>query len=162
MFMKVMHELKPIYNENSKILILGSMPSVLSRKNNFYYANPTNRFWQIMETIFSSNLNSNQEKIDFLYKNSIALWDVIASCEINGSSDSSIKNVKVNNINKIIKETNIKTIFVTGKTALKYYNKYIYPKTKKEAIYLPSPSSANASFSLNKLVNNYQIILSFL
>lgn len=157
--MKVYHNFKPIYNKYSKILILGSIPSVISRNQGFYYANKNNRFWSILESLFKVNLNSNEEKEKFLLNNNIALWDVIKTCDITGSSDSSIKNVKVNDISKIIKDSEIETIFVTGKTALNNYNKYLKDKLKKDAIYLPSPSSANASFSLEKLIQEYKIIL---
>lgn len=157
--MKVYHNFKPIYNKYSKILILGSIPSVISRNQGFYYANKNNRFWTILESLFKVNLNSNEEKEKFLLNNNIALWDVIKTCDITGSSDSSIKNVKVNDISKIIKDSEIETIFVTGKTALNNYNKYLKDKVKKDAIYLPSPSSANASFSLEKLIQEYKIIL---
>src|SRR5574344_2891197 len=108
--MKVYHTLKPIYNENSKILILGSMPSVISRNNNFYYAHKSNRFWKIMENLFNTKLDSNLIKKEFLINNNIALWDVLKSCDINGSSDASITNVKVNDIAKIIKESKIKIV----------------------------------------------------
>ena len=117
------HPLKPIYNQNSKVLILGTMPSVKSRELNSYYAHPQNRFWKILEKMFNEKINDKEQ---FLLKNKIALWDVVASCDINGSSDSSIKNVIPNNISKIIKESNINMIFTTGKTAFKLYNKYIY------------------------------------
>lgn len=157
--MKVYHNFKPIYNKYSKILILGSIPSVISRNQGFYYANKNNRFWTILESLFKVNLNSNEEKEKFLLNNNIALWDVIKTCDITGSSDSSIKNVEVNDISKIIKDSEIETIFVTGKTALNNYNKYLKDKVKKDAIYLPSPSSANASFSLEKLIQEYKIIL---
>ena len=160
--MKLIHPLKPIYDKNSKILILGSFPSTISRKSSFYYANKNNRFWLIIENLFNIKLNTIKEKKLFLLKNNIALWDVIYSCEINKSNDSSIKNVIPNNINSIINKSQIKHIFVTGKTALKYYNKYLLNKLKIEAIYLPSSSSANARYSLNKLINEYKIILEYL
>lgn len=160
--MKVYHTLKPIYNKNSKILILGSMPSVTSRNKNFYYANKNNRFWNIMENLFLTKLNSSDEKIEFLLKNKIALWDVIKSCNIIGSSDCSIKNVEINDINYLLNHSNIKYIFVTGKKALNIYNKYLLNITKKEAFYLPSPSSANASYSLKDLTEKYKIILDYL
>lgn len=156
MSMKVIHNLKPIYNENSKILILGSMPSVISRKSEFYYANKTNRFWKILEILFSVHLESSKEKKEFLLQNKIALWDVIKSCDIKGSSDSSIKNIEVNDIPSLLKETNIVCIFCTGKKAYELLNKYF--KLDVEVIYLPSPSSANASFTLEKLVNQYMVI----
>ena len=160
--MKVYHTLKPIYNKNSKILILGSMPSVISRNKNFYYANRNNRFWNIMENLFLTKFNSNLEKREFLLDNKIALWDVIKCCEIKGSSDNSIKNVNINDINYLIKKSNIKYIFVTGKKALNLYNKYLLNITKKEAFYLPSPSSANASYNLKDLTEKYKIILDYL
>ncbi len=158
--MKVIHNLKPIYNENSKILILGSLPSVVSRENNFYYANKTNRFWKILESVFSIKLNTNEEKEKFLLNNYIALWDVISSCNIKGSSDLSIKNVKVNNIDLIISKSSIKHIFCTGKAAYNLFNKHI--KTNIPVSYLSSPSSANAKKSLNDLINEYKVIKKYL
>ncbi len=160
--MKVMHEFKPIYDNKSKILILGTMPSIKSRANKFYYSNPTNRFFKIMETLFNTKLLSNDDKKAFLLKNKIALWDVCKECDILASSDSSIKNIIPNDISIILKSSPIKAIFTTGKTAYKLYQKYIFPTTKIEAISLPSSSSANASYSLDKLINEYQIILKFL
>lgn len=160
--MKVMHEFKPIYDNKSKILILGTMPSIKSRANKFYYSNPTNRFFKIMETLFNTKLLNNDDKKAFLLKNKIALWDVCKECDILASSDSSIKNIIPNDISIILNSAPIKAIFTTGKTAYKLYQKYIFPNTKIEAISLPSSSSANASYSLNKLINEYQIILKFL
>lgn len=160
--MKVKHEFKPIYDNKSKILILGTMPSIKSRANKFYYSNPTNRFFKIMETLFNTKLLSNDDKKAFLLKNKIALWDVCKECDILASSDSSIKNIIPNDISIILKSSPIKAIFTTGKTAYKLYQKYIFPTTKIEAISLPSSSSANASYSLDKLINEYQIILKFL
>lgn len=160
--MKVYHDLDPIFNNESKVLILGSMPSIKSREQCFYYANKTNRFWKIMENIFNIKLITKEDKIKFLLNNKIALWDVIKSCNISNSSDSTIKNVIINDINKIIKISNIKCIFITGKIALKYYNKYLLYKTKIEAIYLPSPSSANATYSLEKLIDEYKIMLDYI
>lgn len=156
---KVIHPLEPIYNENSKILILGSMPSVISRQLKFYYANPQNRFWLVMEKLFNTKIT---ERKKFLLEHNIALWDVIASCEITKSSDSSIKNVNANDINKLLKKTAITQIFVTGNKAYELYNKYIEPKTKIKAVLLPSTSSANATYSLAMLVEKYQIIKEYL
>lgn len=160
--MKVMHEFKPIYDNKSKILILGTMPSIKSRANKFYYSNPTNRFFKIMETLFNTKLLNSDDRKAFLLKNKIALWDVCKECDILASSDSSIKNIIPNDISIILNSAPIKAIFTTGKTAYKLYQKYIFPTTKIEAISLPSSSSANASYSLNKLINEYQIILKFL
>lgn len=160
--MRLIHTLKPIYNKDSKILLLGSFPSRISRENNFYYANPSNRFWMIMEYLFNTRLENINDKKEFLESNNIALYDVVYSCEIHYSSDSSIKNIVPSDINTIINNSNIKYIFVLNKKALELYNKFLLEKTKIEAIYLPSTSSANASFSLNKLIDEYKIIIDYL
>lgn len=142
--MKVVHNLSPIYDANSKVLILGSIPSVKSREQGFYYAHPKNRFWQTLEKVFKEEISdTTSERKDFVLKHNIALFDVIKSCDINSSSDSSIKNIVPNNILKILKETKIEVIFTTGRKAYDLYNKYIFPKTKMKAIYLPSTSPAN-------------------
>ena len=155
--MLVKHNLKPIYNKYSKILILGSIPSIVSRENNFYYANKQNRFWKIMSTLFGKELDTIDKRIDFLLENNIALFDVIKECEIIGSSDSSISNIIVNDIDSIVKSTNINYIFCTGKTAFNLFNKY-FSNLNIKCFYLPSPSSANATYSLDKLVEEYKII----
>lgn len=160
---KVNHELSPIYNNNSKILILGSIPSPKSRNEKFYYAHPQNRFWKILSEIFDVEIkNDINLKKEFLLNNNIALWDVIKSCNIVGASDSTIKNIKINNLNMIIDNSNIKAVFTTGKKAYDLYMKYCYPKTQIKAIYLPSTSAANAKFNLGDLVNKYRIILKYL
>lgn len=156
---KVKHELDPIYNENSKILILGSMPSVKSREVGFYYGHPKNRFWRVLEKVFSEPITDKKE---FLLKHSIALWDVLVSCSIKGSSDASIKNAKPNNIKKLIKESNIKVIFTTGKTAHKYYLKFFQNTIKLPIICLSSTSPANAKVSMEQLVEEYKIIKEYL
>jgi len=155
--MLVSHTLKPIYNKNSRILILGSIPSIKSRENNFYYANKQNRFWNIINILFNENLVTNKEKTNFLLNNNIALYDCIKECIITNSSDSSIKVLKLNDIETIINNSNIKYIFLTGKTAYNIYKKY-FTYLNIDFYYLPSPSSANASYSLEKLVNEYKII----
>lgn len=151
--MKVKHTLSPIYNKNSEILILGSMPSKLSREKNFYYANKQNRFWKIMEELYNINFSSNNDKMEFLLKNKIALWDVFKEVDIKGSSDSSIKNAKINNLNIIFETANIKKIFCTGKKAYDFLIKN--GNIKLPIIYLPSPSSANANYKLNDLIEIY-------
>jgi len=155
--MKVKHTLKPIYNEFSKILILGSMPSTISRKNNFYYAHKTNRFWPLLSILFNTELKTISNKENFLLNNNIAIFDMIKECDITGSSDSSVKNIKVNNLIKIIKNSNIKYIFCTGKLSYNLYQKY-YKDLNLECFYLPSPSSANATYSLERLLKEYKII----
>ena len=155
--MKVKHTLKPIYNKFSKILILGSIPSTISRETNFYYAHKTNRFWPILSILFNTELKTNTDKENFLLNNKIAIFDMIKECDINGSSDSSIKNIKINNLKPIIKNSKIKYIFCTGKLSYNLYQKY-YKDLNLECVYLPSPSSANATYSLERLLSEYKII----
>ncbi|MBQ6697498.1 MAG: DNA-deoxyinosine glycosylase [Oscillospiraceae bacterium] len=157
----IKHPFPPLYNKDSKILILGSFPSVKSREQMFFYGHPQNRFWKVVSSVFERDEPETiEEKKQLLYENGVALWDVIASCEIAGSSDSSIKNVKVNDISKILEESDIRQIFVNGKTAEKYFKKYTQAQINKEAVCLPSTSPANAVWSLEKLVEAWQVIKS--
>ncbi|MBQ7031213.1 MAG: DNA-deoxyinosine glycosylase [Bacilli bacterium] len=156
---KVYHTFDAFYNSDSRILILGSMPSVKSRELGFYYMHPKNRFWQILSIVFNEYIGKSiDDKKQFLSKHKIALWDVIESCDIDGSSDSSIKNVIVNDIKSILDKTNIKYIYCTGKKAFELYNKYCFNNTKVSAVYLYSPSPANCAISLDKIVENYKVI----
>lgn len=151
--MKVYHTLEPIYNSESKVLILGTMPSIKSREIGFYYMHPNNRFWGTLEKVYDEKIgNSIEDKKYFILKHKIALFDVLKSCDIDSSSDSSIKKPIPNNINKILKETNIKVIFTTGKKAYELYNKYLLPKTKIEAICLPSTSPANCKKGIEEIL----------
>lgn len=162
--MKVVHPLDPIYNQESKVLILGSFPSVKSRENNFYYANPRNRFWPTLEKIFHEKIEANTEARKlFLLKHKIAIFDVVKECDIKSSSDSSIKNVVPNDIKKIILNSNIKAIFTTGTKAYDLYNKYILKDTGIAAIKLPSPSPANCKKGIEEeLVEAYSKIKYYL
>lgn len=157
--MDTVYSFPPIYSKNSKILILGSVPSVASRANNFSYSHKSNRFCKIFSSLFNIKLNSIKEKTNFLINNNIALWNTIKECKIYKSKDSSIQDVIVNDIKSLIDITNIKHIYVIGLTALKIYNKYIKDSTKIEAKYLPCPSSANATYSLDKLIKEYSVIM---
>lgn len=153
--MKISHPFKPVYNKNSTILILGSFPSIKSREINFYYGHPQNRFWKILEKIYNEKIENNAEdKTEFLLKNNIALWDTIKECDIVSSSDSSIRNAIPNDINTIIKNSNIRAIFCNGNTSYKLFMKYFKDSFKGiDIICLPSSSPANAKFSLKDLVN---------
>lgn len=159
-FMKVEHTLKPIYHKDSKVLILGSIPSVKSRQEKFYYAHPQNRFWKTLSTIYEEKIPQTiDEKLSFLNKHHIALFDVIQSCTINGSSDSSIKDIIPNDLTPILMNSQIKAIFTTGKKAYSLYQKYIFPKTKINVIYLPSPSPAHCRKGIDQfLIQEYQKI----
>ena len=150
---KVIHPLDAIYDEHSRVLILGSFPSVISRQNKMYYANKTNRFWAVMEALFNEEITNHEV---FCHKRHIAMWDVIHSCTIEGSSDSSIKNVKTNDIAGLVHKTNIQLIVTTGKKAAVLYNQYIHLDIPH--ISLPSTSAANAKMRLEQLINEYQKI----
>ena len=153
------HPFLPLYNKDSKILILGSFPSVKSREQMFFYGHPQNRFWKVISSVLECEAPETiEEKKKLLFENGIALWDVIASCEITGSSDSSIRDVKVNDLSKILKEADIRQIYVNGKTAEKYFKKYIKPQIKRDAICLPSTSPANAAWSVERLVEKWKVI----
>jgi len=155
----IKHPIKPLFDENSKILILGSFPSVKSREEMFFYGHPQNRFWKVTSAVFGCEVPQTlEEKRVFLLSNKIAVWDVIASCDIVGSSDNSIKNVVPNDLNIILDNADINRIFVNGKTAEKYYNKYIKDTIKREAVCLPSTSPANAAWGFEKLVDAWRII----
>lgn len=157
---KQVHNIKPVSDRDSKILILGSFPSVKSREQVFFYAHPQNRFWKILGALFKEEVPENvEDKKEFLHRNHIALWDVIESCEITGSSDSSIRVLKVNDVSKILKDSKIERIFVNGKTAEKYYKKYLEEELNEKAICLPSSSPANAAYSLDKLIDCWKVVL---
>lgn len=147
------HNIPPLYNEGSKILILGSFPSVKSREGQFFYHHPQNRYWKVMAAVLGCPVPETiEEKKKMILENHVAMWDVIASCEITGSSDSSIKNVLPNDIGGLLKETYIERIYTNGNAAHKNYQKYIKVKTRIEDIVLPSTSPANAAWSLERLI----------
>lgn len=147
------HSIEPIYDKNSRVLILGSFPSVKSREEGFFYGHPQNRFWKVLAEVFKKDVPTTiEEKKLLLIENNIAVWDVIKSCDIEGSSDSSIKNVVANDLSVILETADIKQIYVNGKKAEQMYKKYIFPQIKREVICLPSTSPANAAWSLEKLV----------
>ncbi len=155
----IVHPFEAIFNAESEILILGSLPSVKSREHNFYYGHPQNRFWRVLALIFGEDIpNSILEKKHFLLNHNIALWDVIYSCDILGSSDSSIKNAVPNNIETILSTANIKKIIANGNTAFSLYKKFWGNTIPIEAIKMPSTSPANAAWTLEKLVGEWQKI----
>ena len=155
----IVHPFPPLYDENSEILILGSFPSVKSREQLFFYGHPQNRFWRVLAAVFEQATPvSIDEKKAFLAQNHVALWDVIAACEIVGSSDSSIKNAVANDIGPILKNSKVNRIFVNGGTAKKLYDRYLYPQTGIEAILLPSTSPANAAWGLERLIQEWKKI----
>ncbi|MBQ7740710.1 MAG: DNA-deoxyinosine glycosylase [Eubacterium sp.] len=154
---KIRHPIPPVFDGNSKILILGSFPSVKSREEGFFYGHPQNRFWRVLGAVFDDTVpQSIEEKKAFLLKHNVALWDVIKECEITGSADSSIKNAVPNDICKILENSKISRIFTNGKTADRLYGEYLESKTGIRAVCLPSTSPANAVWTLEKLVKKWK------
>lgn len=152
-YQHVRHTFMPVYDKKSKVLILGSLPSVKSREAGFYYGHPQNRFWKVLAALLSCPVPETiEQKKRMLLTHHVAVWDVIESCDIIGSSDSSIKNVVPADIGKLLENADIGGIFANGKKAESLYKKYIFPKTKVSVTALPSTSPANAACSLEKLV----------
>lgn len=152
----MIHPIPPLFDQGSRILILGSFPSVKSRETCFFYGHPQNRFWKVLASVYGQDVpNTIEEKKHFLLNNHIAVWDVIRSCDITGSSDTSIRNVTPNDIGIILSRADIKEIYVNGKTAYKLYQKYQLPATGRCAVCLPSTSPANAAWSLERLISEW-------
>ncbi|MCR5369250.1 MAG: uracil-DNA glycosylase family protein [Clostridium sp.] len=182
------HPIPPLYDENSRILILGSFPSPKSREAQFFYGHPQNRFWKVMAQLLnwqgkpaagegpqgfrgsaagegpqSFRVPSTvEEKRAMLLSNHVAVWDTIASCEIVGASDASITNVTPNDLSPILRTAEIRAIFCNGAASHKLYMKYIFPRTGREAGKLPSTSPANAAWSVDRLSAAWQVILPYL
>ena len=150
----VTHEFDAFFDKDSRVLILGTIPSPKSREQGFYYGHPQNRFWKVLAGVYKEPIpDTIEEKKKFLHRNHIAVWDVIASCTISGSSDASIRDVVPNPIERILEEADIRQIFVNGKTAGKMFVKYQQEKLGRDAIVLPSTSPANAAWTLDKLLD---------
>lgn len=155
--MRIIHEIEPVFDENSEILILGSFPSIKSREEGFFYGNNKNRFWKVLAIVLcESEPRSIDEKKALLFRNKIAVYDVIKECEIEGSSDSKIKNEVPSDLERIIERSRIKKIFLNGKKATELFEKNFDIKIPYYT--LPSTSPANAAYSLEKLIENWSII----
>ena len=155
----IIHPIEPVYDKDSEVLILGSFPSVKSRESGFFYGHPQNRFWRVLADVFEEDKPETiEEKKAFLLRNKIALWDVIGSCEIDGSSDASIRNVTVNDLSRILDEADIRTIYTNGGKAYQLYQKYTQTMTGRTAVLLPSTSPANATWNYEKLKKAWEII----
>lgn len=155
------HNIPPVFDENSRILILGSFPSVKSREAQFFYAHPQNRFWKVISAVFDSECPQTiKEKKKFLLEKNIAVWDVIRSCEITGSSDSSVKNAVPNDLSQILEGSRVTRVFTNGNLSYTLYNKLCLDKTGIAAVKLPSTSPANAAWSLEKLISEWKRLIS--
>ncbi|MGI6193639.1 MAG: DNA-deoxyinosine glycosylase [Christensenellales bacterium] len=158
--MRLEHGLAPVFDNRSRVLVLGSFPSVLSRKNGFYYGHPQNRFWQVLAAVLGADVPSTvEEKKALLLNSRIALWDVIQSCEITGSKDASIKDVIPNDVPALLSACPVERIYANGATAFTLYQKHLLPVTKREIVRLPSTSPANAAWTLDRLIEAWKAIL---
>ena len=155
----MIHNIAPVYDRDSEVLILGSFPSVKSREQQFFYGHKQNRFWRVLAQVLGCAVpESVAQKKEMLLSHHIALWDVIASCEIEGSSDASIRDVKPNDLSCILTRAQIHTIYANGSKAYELYRRYIYPENGIMAYPLPSTSPANAGYSLERLVEAWSVI----
>ncbi|MBO6301434.1 MAG: DNA-deoxyinosine glycosylase [Ruminiclostridium sp.] len=155
----IVHSFEPVFDENSRVLILGSLPSVKSRENGFYYGHPQNRFWRVTAAVFGESVPLTvEEKRAMLLRNGAAIWDVVSECDIMGSSDASIRNVIPTDIAALLKKTAVRAVFTNGGTADRIYRRYQLPLTGVEAVKLPSTSPANAAWQLDRLTEAWRVI----
>ena len=156
---RVIHPFPPVVDEGCRLLILGSFPSVKSREEGFFYGHPQNRFWRVLSRVLDCPLPATiPEKREMLLSHHIALWDVIAECDIVGSSDSSIRNARPNDIESLIRGSRISRVFVNGATAEKLYGAYLFPILRLRAVRLPSTSPANAAWNIERLTDAWRVI----
>ena len=158
-YQTIIHPFEPVFDAKCRVLILGSLPSVKSRQNDFYYGHPQNRFWRVLAAVLGEPVpRTIADKKRLLLTHHIALWDVLASCEITGSADSSIKNAVPNDLSAILSSANIRRIYTNGKTSKNYYKRFSEEITGRGSVCLPSTSPANAAWSLDRLINAWKVI----
>ena len=159
----IIHSIEPVFDAESRVLILGTMPSPKSREVQFYYGHPQNRFWRVLAAVLGEEVpQSVPEKKAMLLRHRIALWDVLAECEIAGASDSSIRNPVANDLSVILDRAPVQAVFTTGATAWKLYTRLQKPHTGIEAVRLPSTSPANCAVKMEALTEAYKAILPWL
>ena len=157
---RIDHPFGPLFSESSRVLILGSFPSVKSREQQFFYGHPQNRFWKVIAALFHQEVPETiGQKKELILSNNLALWDSIASCIVTGSSDASIRDVRANDLSVILDHSPIRKIVCNGKTSWQMYEKWILPSTGREAVCLPSTSPANAQWSLDRRSDAWSVIL---
>ena len=157
---RIQHPFQPVVDENCRVLILGSFPSLKSREDGFYYGHPQNRFWRMLAAVYEEEMPTDiPAKQTFLLRHHIALWDVIASCQIEGSSDASVKEAVPVDIERLIHVANIEKVICNGNLAMKLYHQHLEQKVGFKAIGMPSTSPANAACSLMKLVETWRTAL---
>ncbi len=157
------HPILPVYDEACKVLILGSFPSVKSRETGFYYGHPQNRFWRVLAAVCAADVPGTiDEKRAFLLKRHIALWDVVAACDVTGSSDLSIKNAAPNDLQSILCAAPVRAVFTNGKTASGLYDRFFGTAIALPKYCLPSTSPANAAYSLARLTENWRVLADYI
>ena len=157
---RIIHPFGPLFNESSRVLILGSFPSVKSREQQFFYGHPQNRFWKVLAALYQRDVPVTvDQKKALILENHLALWDSVASCVITGSSDASIREVRANDLSVILDHSPVRKIFCNGKMSWQMYEKWIRPATGREAVCLPSTSPANAQWTLDRLIDAWSVIL---
>ena len=156
----IVHPFGPLYDADSTVLILGSLPSVRSREQQFFYGHPQNRFWPLLSALFGERApESVEHKRALALRHHVALWDTIYSCDIVGSSDSSIRNVVPTDLRPILDGAKVKRIFCNGRTSGLYFKKYQAQQLGREAEILPSTSPANAAWTMERLLEAWRVIL---
>ena len=159
---RIVHPFGPVFNENSRVLILGSFPSVKSREQQFFYGHPQNRFWKVIAALYSQEVPVTvPQKKELILRHHLALWDSVASCVITGSSDASIRDAQANPLHLILDHSPVQAVFCNGKTSWKLYEKLILPSVGLEAVCLPSTSPANAQWTLDRLIDAWSVILPY-
>lgn len=153
------HPFDPVWDENSRVLILGSLPSARSRQEGFYYGHPQNRFWRLLAALFDAPTPASiPEKKALLLSNGVALWDAAASCEIEGSADATIRSARPNDVAGLLARCPIARIYANGQTAAKLYRQLIEPDTGRPIVALPSTSPANAAWGMERLLKAWETI----
>ncbi len=159
----IVHTFEPVFNKQSRVLVLGSLPSVKSREQGFYYGHAQNRFWKVVAALMQKPLpETTGQKKQLLLESRIAVWDVVQECDIIGSSDASIRNVTPTDLKRILDSCDIRAVFANGAAAAKLYEKFQKPLTKRDVITLPSTSPANAAWSLERLLDRWSALLEYL
>lgn len=155
----ISHPFDPVYDAGCTALVLGTMPSPVSRERGFYYAHPRNRFWSVLAAVFGEAIpESAEDRTGIVLRHHIALWDVIASCEINGASDSGITKPVCNDLSTLLSAANIRNVYTTGVKAHALYTKHCLALTAIPAVPLPSTSPANCRCSFDELVRRYSVL----
>lgn len=156
---RIEHPFGPLFSVHSRTLILGSFPSIKSREQSFFYGHPQNRFWRVIAAVCGAEVPSTiTEKKELILRHELALWDSIASCEITGSSDASIRNARANDLSVILDHSSIEHIYCNGRKSYELYHRYIEPAVQREAVCLPSTSPANAQWSLDRLIEAWSVV----